>query len=155
MSATQKNHILKKNLNMNKNTITDELKKQLKRLRPWVMIMMILSFLVTFITGSLTVFNLLGSSFISNFTKNIGGNIGGFTKESIYLLLATSLLLLISIKLLRFWKSIKNVLDNGGINHLEKAMRAQADLWKIISVYSIITFVIALVPIVFFMVIVR
>ena len=140
---------------MNKNILTDELKIQLKRLRPWVMVMVILGFLVSFITASLTVLCLFGSSLISNFIKNIGGNTGGFTKESIYLLLTTILLLLISIKLLRFWKSIKNVLVSGDINHLEKATRAQADLWKIISIYSILTFVIAIVPIVFFMVIAR
>ncbi len=130
------------------NTITTGIVDQLKRTRPWVLLISIVGFIFTALMAILTVgiFFGGGAAMMSGPGMPPGMEAGGLiVGMGIMYLVMTILYFVISLFLLKYAAAIKRFVASGTSQDMEHALKHQASFWKLIGILTLVTLVLMVV----------
>ena len=134
------------------NAITTGIVNQLKRTRPWVLFLSIIGFLITALTGlgTLGIFFGGGSALLGMSGQQMPTNSAlPIMGVGVIYLFMTLLYFFASLYLLKYATSIKQVINFGGSDNLEAALKFQASFWKLVGILTVVMMVFMLIALVF------
>jgi len=151
--ATPKSDVSRSNQgNDTGNAITIGIVEQLKKTRPWVLLISILGFIFTALMaiGTLGIFFGGGAAIFSGSPGMQGMGPGAMIMGMGFMyLLMTILYFFISLKLYKFADGIKKFIATGTSQDMEFALKQQASFWKIVGILTLITLIITVVFLLF------
>jgi hypothetical protein len=136
----------------NNSAITIGIVKQLQRTRPWVLFLSIIGFLITALTGlgTLGIFFGGGSALHGMSGQQMPANSAlPIMGVGVIYLFMTFLYFFASLYLFRYAGSIKKVINFGGSDNLEAALKYQASFWKLVGILIVVMMVFMLIALVF------
>lgn len=132
--------------------ITVGIVSQLKRTRPWVLLLSVVGFFFTALMGlgTLGIFFGGGAAILGMSGQQMPVNSGlPIIAVGVIYLLMTLLYFFASLYLIRYAGSIKKVINFGGSDNLEAALKSQASFWKLMGILTLIMIVFMLVGLIF------
>ncbi|MEB8430914.1 DUF5362 family protein [Cocleimonas sp. KMM 6892] len=130
------------------NAITTGIVDQLKRTRPWVLLISIVGFIFTALMaiGTVGIFFGGGAAMMGGpgMPSGIGGG-GLIIGMGVMYLIMTILYFVISLFLLKYAGAIKRFVASGTAQDMEAALKHQASFWKLIGILTLLTIVIMIV----------
>ena len=132
--------------------ITVGIVNQLKRTRPWVLLLSIVGFFFTALMalGTLGIFFGGGAAIMGMSGQQMPVNSGmPIIAVGVVYLLMTLLYFFASLYLVRYAGSIKKVVNFGGSENLEAALKSQASFWKLMGILTLVMIVFMLIGLVF------
>ena len=129
------------------NAITTGIVDQLKRTRPWVLLISIVGFIFTALMaiGTVGIFFGGGAAMMGpGMPPEFGGG-GLIIGMGIMYLIMTILYFVISLLLLKYAGAIKRFVASGTSQDMEHALKHQASFWKLVGILTLVTIVVMLV----------
>ncbi len=142
--TTPKANVSGNTISGSNNIITTGIVDQLKRTRPWVLLISIVGFIFTAIMaiGTLAIFFGGGVAIFSGsgVTPDMSSGIAVIVMGFIYLLM-TLLYFVISLFLLKYAGAIKRFIASGTSQDMEAALKYQASFWKVVGILTLVSIV--------------
>ena len=130
------------------NTITTGIVDQLKRTRPWVLLISIIGFIFTVFMAIASVGMLFGGGAMMSGmggAQAAGLPNGMFMGMGVMYLVMTILYFVISLYLLKYAGAIKKFVASGTSQDMEHALKHQASFWKLVGILTLVTIVLMIV----------
>lgn len=150
--ATPKSDVSGSTMGNNSNAITTAITTgivdQLKRTRPWVLLISIIGFIFTALMAIATagIFFGGGAAIMSGTGMPAGtGGSGLIMGMAAMYLVMTVLYFIISLLLLKYAGAIKRFVASGSSQDMEQALKHQASFWKLIGILTLVTLVFMIV----------
>ena len=128
--------------------ITNGIIQQLKKTRPWVLLLSILGFIGTAFMALATVMIFLGGGSMLQMAGGPNGAAmpaGAMMGVGFMYLLITLFYFFSSLYLFKYAGSIKRVIATGSTQDLELALKSQASFWKLVGILALISMILMIV----------
>lgn len=150
--ATPKSNVSRNTLDSDTgNVITIGIVEQLKKTRPWVLLISIMGFIFTALMAIVTLMIFFGggSAMLSGAAGIPAGSGAMVMGMGVMYLIMTILYFVISLYLYKYAGGIKRFVATGTAQDMEVALKQQASFWKIVGILTLITLVITIAFMVF------